>query len=253
LRFSGSLTDAARVAEEATQRAHGEGHNVRIAHAAYQWCQALLWAERLDQARECLEEQLTPYAAIAASRWVAWANFLRGSLLIRGGDADEAKKELLLGEARFRSEALTDGIVSVEAARLTALRLAGEDAEFERQRDALSDRISARSRSETYYARGHRFTRETVQLEEAEYLRVHRHDLTRARAGFIAVASSPYPLHAALGELGLALVDAETTGDLSHAQAALDEARRIGFRLVVERAQALLSGRPPSAGEVFFC
>jgi len=253
LRFSGSLTDAARVAEEATERAHREGHNVRIAHAAYQWCQALLWAERLDEARECLEEQLTPYAAIAASRWVAWANFIRACLLVRDGDADKAMKELLLGEARFRSEALTDGIVSIEAARLTALRLAGDDAEFERLRDALSARISARTRSETYYARGHRFTRETVALEEAEYLRVHRHDLTGARPGFTAVASSPYPLHAALGELGLALVDAETTGDLSHAQAALDEARKIGAGLVVERAQALLSGGPPAGDEVFFC
>lgn len=253
LRVGGSLTEAAAVAEEATRRAHDERHNVRIAHAAYQWCQALVWAERLDEARHCLEGELGPYAGIAASRWVAWANFIRASLLIREGKADAALKELALGEARFRSEALTDGVVSVEAVRLAALRLNGDDAGSERQRDVLSARITAKDRNETYYARGHRFTRETVKLEQAEYLRIHRREPTKARELFEEVASSPYPLQAVLAELGLALIDAETTGELAHAQVALDQGARIGAGLVAARAQALLNGGPPGTDEVFFC
>jgi hypothetical protein len=117
-RVTGSLDEAAQTAATARIRARGEHHPVRTAHAAFQECLALLWAERLDEARSCLAEYLKPYAALAASRWVAWADFIAGGLAVREASADAAFASFLAAETRFRAEAPLDGVVSVKTARL---------------------------------------------------------------------------------------------------------------------------------------
>ncbi|HEU5001172.1 MAG TPA: SIR2 family protein [Actinomycetota bacterium] len=253
LRFAGKLPEAASLAEDATRRAHKEGHPVRIAHAAYQWCQALLWAERLEDVNRVLDDELNPVAAIAASRWVAWADYISAGLLVREGKVDEALRVLQVGEARFRSEALTDGVVSIETTRLAALRLAGDDAAFEEQRTRLWARISDRPRHEMFYAQGHRFSFECVRLQEVEFLRIHQRRLAEARQVCATLAQSPYPLMATLALLEAALVDAELGGDLKNAQAAQRRGQEIGAGLVVSRAEALLANRADATRELFFC
>lgn len=90
LRMTGSLTEAAETACIARKRARDEKHPVRTAHAAFQEGLALLWAERLEDTRACLDEYVRPHAEQAASRWVAWADFLEGGLAVHNRDAGKA-------------------------------------------------------------------------------------------------------------------------------------------------------------------
>ncbi len=112
-RITGSLDLAEATAEAARRKALAEQHPVRIANAAFQRCLALLWAERLAEARTCLTIDLEPYAALAANRWVAWAGFIAGCLAVRtaassGHDATDALRLLSSSQDRFSSERASD-------------------------------------------------------------------------------------------------------------------------------------------------
>lgn len=254
LRITASLDEAAAVADEALRRARAERHVVRTAHAAYQKNIALLWAERIDEAQQCLDDELAPYAEIAASRWVAWADFVAGGLAVRNGNATEALAQFSLSEVRFAAEALRDGVVSVAYARLAAHRLAGLDDQFIAELGHLSRLMHGRRRGQRYYGRGSRFTAEAIAIERAEFARVHSGHSDKARDLFGRVSSSRYPLHAALGHLGLALVEVERGRAPTHAERAKDIAGAIGFRLVTGRADELLAGSSTDLlREVFFC
>ncbi|EGG44827.1 SIR2 family protein [Streptomyces griseoaurantiacus] len=254
LRSSASLDEAVDAGATAWTLARAEGHPVRVAHAAFQRTLALMWADRLDEARTCLEQHLEPYAALAANRWVAWADFVRGGLAVREGDAEAATAHFRRSEDRFRGEALDDGVSSVLVARLAVLRLRGPDSGFQ---EALEDierfrRTSGRQRLR--YARRHRFMRHAVLLERAEFARVHTRDIDEARRLYEEVAASPYPLHAAHGHLGLAMLEAEHRHPPEHARVALAVADRIGARRHVRHARALLAAPGPGrAPEFFFC
>jgi hypothetical protein len=254
LRMIGSLDEAAAVAEAAMRKAVRERHPNRAANAAFQRGLALIWAYRLDEAEQHLHDLQRPYAQLAATRWVAWADFVEAVLAIHRRRPEPAVRALDAGAARFRAEALLDGQISMETVRLTALRLVGDDDAFQQHRRTLESLLDPANRRGTYYARGHRFTREAVTLEDAEFSRVHRGDLDAAEAGYRHVAGSAYPVHAALGNLGLATVQVQRGAFPSQAEVAASLGRRIEARLVVATAERLLAppgDRPVVPDELF--
>jgi hypothetical protein len=254
LRSSDSLDAAVDAAATAWDLARSEEHPVRIAHAAFQWTLALMWADRLDEARVCLEEHLDPFAALAANRWVAWTDFIRGGLAVREADAKAAEAHFRRSEDRFLGEALDDGVASVLVARLALLRLRGPDSGFEEALEEVERFHRTRGRGRLRYARGHLFMRHAVLLERAEFARVHTRDTDEALRLYGEVAGSPYPLHAAHGHLGLAMLEGERHHPPGHARTALAAAARIGARRHVRHAQALLAADGPGrAPEFFFC
>jgi hypothetical protein len=257
LRSAESLDEAAMVAAVAVHRARDcEQHPVRLAHAAFQRTLALLWAHRLDEARICLDDELAPYGALAASRWVAWTDFVRGCLAVRDGLPDAALEAFELSRRRFQAERLVDGVTSVLTARLAALRGLGQGRQF---RDTVADLAAvegASGRGQLRYAGNHRFARDAVILERAEFARVHEGDHDAATRLYREVATSPYPLHSAQADLGLGMLEAELGHEPAHARSALITASRIGARLHASRARELLLAPAPAAGrpeEFFFC
>lgn len=249
-----SLDEAAVVAATAMQRALREGHPVRAAHAAFQRGLSLAWAYRIEEAIAHLQDHQRPYASIAATRWVAWADFVEAVLEIYCRHLDQALLAIDAGAARFRAEALVDGQIDMETIRLTALRLAGDDEAFVRQRQALDRLTDPANRQGTRYARAHRFTREAIALEDAEFARTHQADPAAAEAHYRFVAGSEYRIHAALGNLGLAALQVQRGIPPSHAEVAMSLGRQITARLIVSTAQRLLGwpvndGTPP---EMFF-
>lgn len=256
LRVTGSLDEAADLGAEAFRRATSEEHPVRVAHAAFQHTMALLWADRLDEARVALEEELVPRAPLAATRWVAWADFLRGALEARGdtrASSTAAFEAFELSKQRFEAEVLMDGVISVLVARLAVHRRV-KDRGFEATA-AEAQRLSRRGRKASrLYARRSRFTAEAIQIERAEYARIHEANRDKASRLYGGVASSPYPLHRSLALLGLAMSDPRHDQFAARIAEAKREADLIGARLVSARAlQLQASLESDSLREVFFC
>jgi hypothetical protein len=253
-RITGSLDEAAELAKDARGRAVLEKHPVRVAHASFQQAIALLWAERLDEAQRCLEDDLVPYAAIAASRWVAWADFIRGGLAVRAGDGGEALQAFELSRARFAAERLVDGLVSVAVSRLAALRLVNDDVTFKSSIDEVSSLVSLGLRKHVFYAKAHEFTYESIKLEQAEFDRMHINDLQSANRIYSAVSTSRYPLHAAHALLGLSLVELQRGREATRVSESIEVAHAIGAQLITQRAELIgvdtSTRRPP---ELFFC
>ncbi|MFC1401818.1 MULTISPECIES: SIR2 family protein [Streptacidiphilus] len=253
LRSADSLDEAAMVAALAVHRArYSEQHPIRLAHAAFQRSLALVWAQCLDDARICLEDELAPYGALAASRWVAWTDFVRGCLAVRDGQPSAALDAFGRSERRFEAEKLVDGVTSVLTARLAALRALGRGDDFRSTVAELATIERASSRDQLRYARNHRFTQEAVILERAEFARVHEQDQDAAARLYQEVSASPYPLHSAQANLGLGMLEAELGREPGHAWTALITASRIGARLHASRAQALLLAPPAERPEEFF-
>jgi hypothetical protein len=144
----------------------------------------------------CAQSRAT--TRIAATRWVAWADFVAAGLAVREGSATEAIRLFSLSEARFAAEALVDGQVSVAYARLAAHRLAGADDDFVAELELLARLMRRRQLGARYYGRGNRFTREAIEIERAEFFRTHTGDQAAARRLYEGAASSRYPVHAAL-------------------------------------------------------
>lgn len=255
LRITGSLDEAAATAEAARVLALQERHPVRVAHAAFQRCLAQLWAERLDEARRSLADDFTPYAALAASRWVAWADFVAAGLAVRDHDHGEAIARLALSEQRFRAETLLDGVVSVMVARLAAHRLGGDTGSYLREVDEVTRLSRQGGHRQRYYTRRNTFTAESIDIDRAEFARVHQHDLHTAEYLYGRAAASRYPLHAALGHLGLALVETQKGLPPRHADAATQLAEHTGCRLARRRARELRThpAEEDVLREVFFC
>lgn len=254
MRMTGSLDDAADIAAEAYERALSERHPVRVANAAFQKCFALLWAERLDEARRCLDDELAPHAQLAAVRWTAWAEFLRGQIAVREGRSIDALAHFDITETRFRADGLVDGIVSARIARMAALRQLRDDNEFLVTMSGVERLSRARRTGQRYYTRRHRFTLGTIELERAEFARMHSNDRSMSRANYGHAASSPYALISALGHLGLALVGHLDGGGASHAGTALDIATRLNARLIITRARLILEQKSDDAvAELYFC
>jgi hypothetical protein len=254
LRATGSLVEAARVADEAFRGAVAEKHNVRIAHAAYQRCQALVWADEIAEARACLNDQLLPNAALAASRWVGWATFLNAAILVRDRDTTRARDEVELAISRFQGEALLDGIVSAQTVMLTVARLDGNDDEFRQRLGALRHRSTHPDPSLTYYTLNHPFTAQALQLEEAEFARTHVGDGNRAAVLYRALAQSQYPLYRAFGQLGSALLEPDGSRRSRYLASARSAADMVGQQQVAERCRLLAAGDSDAAGaEIFWC
>jgi len=254
-RMTGSLDDAAQLADTARTRALTEHHPVRAAHAAFQQCLALLWAERLNEARSCLVDHLKPYAALAASRWVAWADFIAAGLAIRDGAPDTALASFDAAETRFQAEALLDGIVSVKIARLAAHRLRDDAGGYARELAQVTALSRSGDRRQRYYTRRNTFTAESIDLDRAEFTRASRPDLPAAWSLYSQATASRYPLHAALAHLGLALIQTERGQDPDHARIAAQIAGQIGCRLITTRARQLLAldRADDTLRPVFFC
>lgn len=252
LRLLGSLDEAAALADDAFHRARAEDHAVRAAHAAFQKAIALVWAERIAEAGLCLENELRPFASLAANRWVAWGHFIEGALAVRAGDAPSALAGFGLSERLFAAEALMDGVVSVRLARLAARRLDGDDARWRAEVGRIRQRDDGGGKDWRFYAQRSDISGLALALEEGEFARIHSRDPERARNSFARAASGRYPLFAGLGEVGLAL-SADGGERETHARRALDIAKPIGARLIITRAQALLSEEPGQGTEMFFC
>jgi hypothetical protein len=253
LRVTGSLDEAVDAAAEAYARARAEAEPVRVAHAAFQRAQALLWAERLDECRRCLDQQLRPASVIAAARWVAWADFVEGGIAVHEGDPVTAEKYYELSEQRFRGEGLTDGVVSVQTARLTVQRM-HSPAGFPGVLAGLRTSMAGTDARSTFFTKGHPFTDEAVLIEEAEFARIHRGDLESAGRSYATVARSRFPLQRSLGLLGVGSISVERGTGRTALTEAHDLATRIGARLITRHAAAALalpSGRRPD--EVYFC
>lgn len=252
LRVAGSLDDAVATARRAYERALTEHHLVRIAHAAYQECQALVWADRTDEAWEALENHLRPHAPLAASRWVAWADFVQSAVLVRRGDVDGSRRYVERATRGFAAEGLADGIVSAQMVLPTVARRAGDDAGFVAAVQAVRKHMTPTANI-TYYTRGHPFTDQAIMLEEAEFARTHTRDSAKATELFTMLATSVYPLQAAFGRLGLAMTASDSVVRHRLAEQALEAGARVGQRLVIDRAELLLAGNPGATDEVFFC
>lgn len=254
LRVTGSLDEAAAIAAVAREKAAKESHEVRLAHAAFQECLALLWADRLDEMRTCLDKYLLEYARLAGNRWMAWAHFAEAGWEVHRGNGQQALKKYDEAELRFTAEGLLDGVVSVKTARLAAYRLTASAAEYA---GALAE-VTAYSRGSTagatYYTRRNDFTAESILNDQAEFTRCSRRDLGAAQAMYERTAASRYPLQSALGHLGLALIQAERGQSPSHAAEAVRVAENIGCRLVAARSRQLLTQPlPPDAlQQVYF-
>jgi hypothetical protein len=254
LRVTGSLDEAAAVAAVAREKAAKEAHEVRLAHAAFQECLALLWADRLDEVRTCLDRYLLEYARLAGNRWTAWAHFVEAGWAVHSGHGSEALTKYDDAELRFKAEGILDGVVTAETARLAAYRLTGSTAEYA---GALAE-VTAYSRGgtagTTYYTRGNDFTAESILNDQAEFTRCSRQALDAAQAMYERTAASRYPLQSALGHLGLALIQAGRGQSPSHAAAALSVAENIGCQLVTTRSRELLTQPlPPDAlRQVYF-
>ncbi len=255
LRMTGSLTDAAEMARAAREQAEDEGHPVRTAHAAFQQCMALLWADRRAELRTCLDEHLRQYAPLAANRWVAWTGFIDGGLAVHDGDAGDAIKSYHDAETRFRAEALLDGVVSVKTARLAAHRLRDDAAAYTRELEEVIRLSRGGARGQRYYTRRNAFTAESIDNDYAEFLRCSRADLDGSWTVYERTAASRYPLQSALGHLGLALIQASRGETPSHAATAAGKAGAIGCELILARSREFLA-QPRSADavrQVFFC
>jgi hypothetical protein len=250
----GSLTQAAEVADTAYRQALTESHNVRIAHAAYQKVQALVWADRTEEARHALHDELEPHAALAASRWVAWASFLRSAVLVRDGDTAGSREQARLAIQRFQGEALIDGVISAELILLTVARREGDDRAFGDALERVRDRRRSASHAGICYTRGHPFTDQVIQLEEAEFARTHTRQLEHASTLYRALASSEFPLHVAFGHLGCALLAGSNfEARQRHLDQAISAADRIGQELIRTRCRLLSDDDPTGADEMFFC
>jgi hypothetical protein len=241
LRVTGSLDKAASVASEARRKAAKEEHEVRLAHAAFQECLALLWADRLDEVRTCLDSYLLEYARLAGNRWTAWADFVEAGWEVRSGRGDEALRKYDEAELRFWAEGLLDGVVSVETARLAAYRLTGRTAEYAEALAGLTTDSRGGPATVRYYTRGNDFTAESILNDHAEFTRCTGRDPGAAHAMYERTSASVYPLQSALGHLGLALVQAGRGQSPCHAEEALKTAERIGCRLVADRSRELLT------------
>ncbi len=254
VRMTGSLDDAAAIAERAMRQALSEQHPIRVAHAAFQRGLSLVWAYRLPEARAHLDDRQRPYATLAATRWVAWADFTDAGLAIHQADPRRALRFIDAGSARFHAEGLLDGEIDMETIRLTALRLAGDDPAYLKQRRDLERLMDPSRREGIRYARGHRFTREAIALEDAEFARVHHADLDTAEQRYRFTARSRYPVHAALGQLGLATVQAQRRRFPDHAHRALSLGRLVNARLVIHKAEQLLASADDQSAvsELFF-
>lgn len=256
LRMTASLDEAAEVADAAYKRALIEKHAVRIAHAAYQKCQALVWAERTEEAEHSLREELRPHAAIATSRWVAWADFIDAELAVRRDPAtDNAKDAVTLtrtSERRFLAEALLDGAVSAQLVRLTAFRRAADLTRFDALLQQVQSTIRAGRRHQRYYTARHAFTIEAVNLDLAEIARTHRQDHETAISLYRRLSNSRYPIHSTLGYLGLAMIDYTKGIPSTHLDEARTRSTQIGLRMATARCDALI-GHDDGAAEIFFC
>jgi hypothetical protein len=198
-----------------------------------------------------LDDELRPFASLAANRWVAWSHFIEGGLAVRAGDAGGALRAYALCEALFAAEALMDGIVSVRVARLAAQRLEGDDDAFVSDVERLGHRADD-GRDWRWYAERSDITALLLAIERGEFARIHRDDPGTAREHFRWAAQCRYPLFAALGSLGLALTDSSNTAE-ANARQAMETASAIGARLVQVRAEALLDGSDDGRRELFFC
>jgi hypothetical protein len=248
LRMTGSLDEAVSTARDAMCLAEAEQHPVRLANAAFQAGLALVWAYRLDEAAVHLAYHQRPSAQIAATRWVAWADFVEAGLMIHRGAANEderadrASAALQLideGLKRFQAEDLLDGQIDMLTIRLTALRLARCDhADYRRCLAELRDHLSGAVPGHRY-ARGQSFTREAIALEVAEFARLHTGDQAAARRRNQYAARSKYRIHAALGNLGLTALDVQQGLPPDRADAAISLGRSVGARIVVTEAERL--------------
>jgi len=254
LRMTGLLGPAAETAQLARQRARTEQHPVRAAHAAFQECLALLWADRLPEVRACLDDYLRPYAPLAATRWVAWSDFIAGGLAVHTNDPEAALQCYLRAETRFQAEALLDGVVSVKTARLAAYRLRGEPDSYAAELARVTELSRGGERGLRYYTRRNAFTAESIDNDHAEFARC-RGDLATAARLYGRTADSQHPLQAALGHLGLALIQSADGRFPSHAAVAAGIAEKLGNLAIVARSRDLLADPLPAGAlrPVFFC
>ena len=227
LKYAGSLSEAARLAEEATNEALAMDppNAVIVSNAAMQRVLALLWAGSIGEARTVLSTTYVPYARLSAARWAGWSYFLESTL-----DVHEAKVDLIpdavdkLGQAieLFDAARLFDGVASCLLVRMAAHRLGEDLAWWSHDRRRLDQLMRSNAPTGTFFNQRAPTLRAGIALEEAQMLQFHRVDqLRRAASAYSIVASSTSPLLAAQGELGLGGVARSTHQRAKH----LDRAR----------------------------
>lgn len=252
VRMTGSLDASADLAADALRRARREQHPVRAAHAAFQRAIALVWAERIDEARRCLDDELQPYATLASNRWVAWAAHVEAQIAIREGALDHAEARLQLAQQLFAAEALMDGVVSVRLVRLTLLRAIDSPDRFMAEHDTLAappDRAAGRW---LWYSRRSSISRLAAELELAEFVRVHRQDRHMAHVLF-QQAIGRWPLYNALAQLGIARTAPSRSERRGAAERAKSLAEDVDARLIARHAEAVIEQRRDADQPLLFC
>jgi hypothetical protein len=262
LKYVGDLRDSIDLGKTTTTRAARQPHAILAANAAFQTTQAMVWSGQIVEARHYLDEVLRPYAQLASNRWLGWAEFLEGCLLIHEQAPptndpvdDQALHALLRAYRRFDAERLNDGRVSATLAALTRLRQIGDDTGYRQQRVLLASLID--DRVDTYYARGHPTTRAAAAIEDADFSWFHESDVAEAEHLYRTAVALGVPLQRAAAQTQLASLEhhlgrpeAAKTADSARA-----EAERIGAIGLVERAEATARGiaaNDLTIGELFF-
>lgn len=252
LRFVGTMTRSAEVGRRAVAAAQAERNAVHLAHAAYQLANTYLWAEETDEAARTHAE-LHDWARVAASRWIAWSDWIEACLAIRTGRIEAADEALGRARDRFTAEGLTDGRVSVDTVRLTWKRVAGDLTGFQETARDLHDLIRRGSGRGRFYARGHAFSLEAVEFELAEFERCHADAPQEAQRRYQLLTHSQYPLHQGLGQLGLGLLDAGTSQGKAALQRADEIGQHIGCRLFGNYAALDVGATDLSTRDIVFC
>jgi hypothetical protein len=196
----------------------------RVARAAFELTQALVWQGRFDEADELCR---TYYHRVAGAKWAAWELAMRATVRFAHGQYERAEQHLDRGIAILEAEGFADFIVTLWTSRSACRRMLRDPA------------CAARylHHAEKWPRKGPGSTA-AVLVERAE----HSHqvgDAAAATATWTILTNSSLPLWAAIGHLRLAETGVHST---HHCSAALKRFEAIHCRWGGIRAAALRDG-----------
>lgn len=207
-RFRGRYAEAIRLSSRAEQYAAERTDVDLMAYSLYEQAFALTWSGQLQEARTVVNRLYATVDGLAGVRWVAWAAWQRACLaLYTENDQDDPLEHLDRAEAIFQTDRTPTGLAAVRIVRLTALRRANADDEFEAALASIEPWRGQRGWT--------RYTDCSLDLEKAEFARTHSKDLAGAVVLYEKVIrhSPDEPVHRGVALLGLAEAQRATGRD----------------------------------------
>ena len=198
-RFRGHYAEATRLSSQAEQYAAERADVDLMAYSLYEQAFALTWSGQLNEARMVVNRLHSSVDGLAGVRWVAWAAWQRACLaLYTEDDQDDPFEHLDQAEAIFQIDRTPTGPAAVRIVRLTALRRANADDEFEAILASIAPWRGQRGWT--------RYTDCSLDLEKAEFARTHTKNLTGSVVLYEKVIrhSPDEPIHRGVALLGLA-------------------------------------------------